>query len=75
MMKHRIGISGLSLCYLQYESLTSLQRDFPIQKKPHGVLDIIWEKWEEESTSKSKIQCILDPSAKLHTLGYWKIVV
>lgn len=45
------------------------------KKKPHGVLDVIWEKWEEESTSKSKIQCILDPSAKLHTLGYWKIVV
>ena len=35
-----------------------------------GVLDLIKENWEEgHSPSKSKILYIMDPQAKLHTLG------
>ena len=39
-------------------------------RTPRGVLDLVKESWEEgPSPSKNEVQYVLDPRAKLHTLG------
>ncbi|XP_061898861.1 uncharacterized protein LOC133646933 isoform X2 [Entelurus aequoreus] len=40
-------------------------------RRPHGVLDVIKESWEEgPSSSKNEIQYVMDMRAKLHKVGH-----